>query len=365
MNRKKFILLLILIFANMFACAKTYKRSDIKSKQALNDIYCIAVLPFDAMTSEDGASPGKIVATMLANKLLSTGKFKVLEWEDLDVLLKSQNVTLPSSIDNSMASRIGEILSVDGVIFGSVTEYKYKKGARSLDGIPVVGIIAKLLSVKTKDFVWSSTWAGSSGDFWDTERDPLSRVALMAVNDLVDSFSKHIKKRKIDYETLCWNPFISSDVDGDAILNFADACPMEPESSNGILDTDGCPEKYTRPEDSIMLVELKDDRIIYQGNIDYVPKEATLLPSAVPILKGVASLITEHPEIQRVMIEGFSEEMGNQKFREEFSFNRAMAVKNFLMSEGVPGYKLSAVGYEKIENWKRNLIKEIEFSVAK
>ena len=296
---------------------------------------------------------------------MSTGKFKVLEWEDLDSLLKGQNVTLPVSIDNAMASRIGDILSVDGVIFGSVTEYKYKKGARNLDGIPVVGIIAKLLSVKTKDFVWSSTWAGSSGDFWDTERDPLTRVALMAVNNLVDSFSKHVKKRKMDYETLCWNPFISSDIDGDGILNFADACPLEPENVNGMLDTDGCAEKDTDTGASMMLVELKDDRIIYQGNIDYVPREATLLPSAVPILKGVATLITGHPEIQRVMIEGFSEEMGNQKFREEFSFNRAMAVKNFLISEGVPSFKLSAVGYEKIENWKRSLVKEIEFSVAR
>jgi hypothetical protein len=363
---EKIILRLFVIIALLASgCAKSYKSSHVRSKAALNEISCIVVLPFDSQTTVDGEKPGRIVATILSSELFSTGKFKVLEWEEIDTVLKGQNVTLPANVDEAFATKIGEILSVEGVIFGSVTEYGYKKGGNSFQAVPVVGLIAKLLSVRTKGVVWSATYSGSSSDFLDTERDPLSGVALGAVKELVSSFASKVKSRKIDYSSPCWNPFLTSDLDNDGILNFADACPVLAEDLNGIMDTDGCPEPEMAAGDYRALVDLEDDRIVYKGNIEYVPREATLLPTSAPILKGIASLINEHPEIKRVMIEGFSEDMGSQKYREEFSFNRAMAVKNFLMNEGIPSYKLSAVGYEKIENWRRSFVKEIEFSISR
>jgi len=359
------ILILILFVFSIANCGKGYKSSVIKSLSELNMIRCVVVLPFDSVPTKDNEKPGRIIATMIANKLLSTKKFNVLEWDEVDAILQAQNITLPASIDSAFAARVGEILSVEGVLFGAVTEYGYKKGRNSYDAVPVVGVISKLLSVKSKDVIWSSSFARSSKDFFDTERDPLTRVSMIVVNDLVNSFAGKVKKRNVDYTAPCWNPFISGDMDADGILNFADNCPIEPESFEGILDTDGCPEPEIVAGDFRRLIEIKGDRIVYKGEITYVRKEATLLPSAVPILKGLATVLKENPQIQRVTIEGFSECLGNEKFIEEFSFNRAMAVKNFLMQEGVSPERLTAVGYDKERNWQRSLVKEIEFSLSR
>ena len=89
------------------------------------------------------------------------------------------------------------------------------------------------------------------------------------------------------------------------------------------------------------------------------------MPDSIPISKGIATLINEHPEISRITIEGFSQDLGGEKFTEEFSFYRAMAVKSFLMKEGIADNRLAAVGYDREKYWKRSLVKEIEFSVSK
>ena len=69
-----------------------------------------------------------------------------------------------------------------------------------------------------------------------------------------------MKKRDLDFKNICWNPIILSDIDGDGILNFADKCPIELESLNGILDTDGCPVPEIAEGDFRKLVELKNGR---------------------------------------------------------------------------------------------------------
>lgn len=355
----------ILMFAFIFSCGKSFRSSVLKSRFELSKISCVVVLPFDSFPSKDGEEPGKIIASMMANKLRSTDKFKILEWNELDSILKTQNITLPGTIDSEFASNLGSVLAIDGVIYGAVTEYYYKKGKQGQQAIPVVGVVANMVSVAKKEIVWTASIARSSYDFFDTERDPISRVAMVIVDELVDSFAGKIDKRTIKHDSICWNPLIAEDMDGDGILNFADFCPLEPESFEGIMDMDGCPEPEIVAGDFRQLVELKGNRIVYKGNIPYAEKEATLLPEAAPILKGVAALIKDHPEITRITIEGFSEDAGSQKYQEEFSFNRAMSVKYFLMREGIPSEKLSAVGYEKIKNWRRSLVKEIEFSITR
>ena len=363
---KKTFIRLCLAGALLFVgCGKGYHSSVLRYPKEFNEITCIAVLPFDSVSTSSGESPGKIFATILANKLTATSKFKILEWEELDGILRSQNVTLSASIDQFYAARLGDILSVEGVLFGSITEYGYKRGGAGFDAVPVVGVMAKLLSVKKRDVIWSSSYAMSSRDFLDTKRDPLTRVAMIVADKVAGAISSKVKNRKLDYGTVCWNPFVSSDLDNDGILNFADACPLQAENFNGILDTDGCPEVELVAGNFKQLVELKENKIVYKGTIEYVSKEATLLPSSIPILKGIASLINEHPEIKSVTIEGFSQDTGSGKFSEEFSFNRAMSIKNYLMKEGIPNEKLTAIGYEKVGSLRRSPIKEIEFSIIR
>ena len=180
--------LIVLLFMSFFlsGCAGGYKSSVLKFPSELDLVTCIAVLPFEYPQVREGEDAGKIISTMLSDRVLATKKFRVLEWDEVEAILRDQNVTLPSSLDSGYAARIGEILGVDGIMYGSITEYGYRTVGKSVDSVAVVGLIVKLLTARNKDVIWASTYTASSSDLLGTGREALSKVAMRAVSELVD-----------------------------------------------------------------------------------------------------------------------------------------------------------------------------------
>ncbi len=59
----------------------------------------------------------------LATQLVKTGQFRVIERQQLDLVLQEQNLGESGRLDPTTAARIGKILGVQLVVIGSVTEF--------------------------------------------------------------------------------------------------------------------------------------------------------------------------------------------------------------------------------------------------
>jgi curli biogenesis system outer membrane secretion channel CsgG len=110
----------------------------------------IAIMPFDygAVTSHVGSHDvGNGIVSLLITKLVNDGTYSVVDRQQLDAILKEQNLSVSDRADPATACKIGKILSVDAIIVGTVTEFGFEShhtdvgGAASAAGsyIPYVG----------------------------------------------------------------------------------------------------------------------------------------------------------------------------------------------------------------------------------
>jgi len=95
--------------------------------------------------------------------------------------LKGGEEDLDTVLDKTVALRIGKRLGVDTVIYGSVSEYRYKRG---LDEAPVVGINVRMLDVESGKVLWAESRSATGGWPWLWE-DSLNRLAQKVCHDMV------------------------------------------------------------------------------------------------------------------------------------------------------------------------------------
>jgi len=88
----------------------------------------VAVMDFDNKTPYGGWRVGSGASDMLATTLVKLGKFSVIERDKLSSLMKEQELGLSGVIDISTAAQIGEVLGVEYIITGAVTEYGQSSG---------------------------------------------------------------------------------------------------------------------------------------------------------------------------------------------------------------------------------------------
>lgn len=89
----------------------------------------IAIMPFEygAVSSEVGTlDVGKGITSLLITKIVNDGTYSVVERQMLDSLLKEQNLSVSDRADPATACKIGKLLSVDGIIVGTVTQFGFE-----------------------------------------------------------------------------------------------------------------------------------------------------------------------------------------------------------------------------------------------
>ena len=72
--------------------------------------------------------------------------------------------------------------------------------------------------------------------------------------------------------------------------------------------------------------------------------KSTLRPEGIQALTEVASKINAHESIKEIVIVGHTDRLGTDQYNKVLSEKRALAVANFLISKGVPSYKMKAFG---------------------
>jgi outer membrane protein OmpA-like peptidoglycan-associated protein len=115
------------------------------------------------------------------------------------------------------------------------------------------------------------------------------------------------------------------DADGDRIRDRDDACPHDPETSNGLDDDDGCPDRER--------VIVSDSRFAIVDRIVFAHGAATIPPTAAAILDAVAAALQAQPDITAIDVEGHA--AAGEPDAWGLAARRAGAVRSALLSHGV------------------------------
>lgn len=88
----------------------------------------VAVMTFEDKTDKryrwwDGRQPGDGMADMLTTALVKSGKYVVLEREEIGKLMEEQQLGQTGVVTEQSAAKVGQMLGVELAVMGSVTEF--------------------------------------------------------------------------------------------------------------------------------------------------------------------------------------------------------------------------------------------------
>jgi OmpA-OmpF porin, OOP family len=124
------------------------------------------------------------------------------------------------------------------------------------------------------------------------------------------------------------------DRDKDGILNEVDACPDTPG------DPDPDPKRNGCPKAAVVAGQIK---ILDQVKFKF--GSAEILPESDAILGAVKKILSDHPEIKKISVEGHTDNQGSASFNQNLSGKRAASVVKWLVGHGIDATRLSSIGY--------------------
>lgn len=134
---------------------------------------------------------------VFVTELVKSGKFRVVEREQLAALMEEKNLTLSGDVDPATAVKIGKLLGVNYLLTGAVTEYggtdtgAHGGGIRRLPGFSagkrtfVAAMNARLIDTSTGEIVWADEARGEESN---------ARVSVGGFGGGVDNDSRMFDK---------------------------------------------------------------------------------------------------------------------------------------------------------------------------
>jgi len=150
-----------------------------------NDKPRIAVMEFENKADNQYWWRGGAAAIqdVFVTELVKSGKFRVIDRDQLNALLSEQNLSTSGRIDPSTAVRVGKLIGVDYFLVGAVTEYGEESSGGGGFGISVrkkkfTGAAnARLIDAETGEIVWADEGRGEESN---------SKVSVRGVGGGVD-----------------------------------------------------------------------------------------------------------------------------------------------------------------------------------
>lgn len=150
--------------------------------EAASDKPRIAVLEFKNKADNQWWYHGGAEAAqdVFVTELVKSGKFRVIEREQLAALMQEKNLALAGDIDPSTAVRAGKLLGLDYLLTGSVTEYGVTQTGVNTPGVGtrrgwvpgvnvgknnfVAAMNARLIECETGEIVWADEGRGEESN---------------------------------------------------------------------------------------------------------------------------------------------------------------------------------------------------------
>jgi outer membrane protein OmpA-like peptidoglycan-associated protein len=118
---------------------------------------------------------------------------------------------------------------------------------------------------------------------------------------------------------------------GKVELPIAQAEPQEP-----IVQKPVEPQEPAKVEEPLMV----------RARMHFDFNKANIKKEYIPLLKEVAKVLKENPNIN-LRIEGYTDDIGPKAYNQKLALKRAMAVKDFLVKEGIKPERIQIVGFGK------------------
>jgi curli biogenesis system outer membrane secretion channel CsgG len=123
----------------------------------------IAIIEFENQTDWWGNRLGTGVQNMLVTELVKSGKWRVVEREKLNSVMKEQSLSLSGAVSSDTLVKIGKILGVKYFLTGSITQFDIKSSGFSF-GVGRVGktkkkvaLDARLVNTESGEIEWADT----------------------------------------------------------------------------------------------------------------------------------------------------------------------------------------------------------------
>src|SRR5215217_2888111 len=133
------------------------------TRAASSDKPRIAVLEFKNKADNQWWYRGGAEAAqdVFVTELVKSGKFRVVEREQLEALMKEKGLTLSGDVDPKTAIRVGKLLGVNYLLTGAVTEYGNTNVGGGGGGVFagkkkfVAALNARIIDTSTGEIAWA------------------------------------------------------------------------------------------------------------------------------------------------------------------------------------------------------------------
>ena len=112
-----------------------------------------------------------------------------------------------------------------------------------------------------------------------------------------------------------------------------DRCPEQAESQNGYKDDDGCPDEVPQPPKKVFVLE----------GVNFESGKATITPDSYISLMKVVDIMETFKEATFEIV-GHTDNVGSKDKNMQLSADRAAAVKNFLVENGIDESRMVTSG---------------------
>jgi OOP family OmpA-OmpF porin len=124
------------------------------------------------------------------------------------------------------------------------------------------------------------------------------------------------------------------DTDGDGIIDPKDACPTVAGPPNEDPKKNGCPPAR---------IEHGQIRILEQ--VKFKTDSAEILHESDGLLEAVMAILTAHPEITKLAVQGHTDNVGAAAYNKHLSDRRAASVAKWLVDHGVDAGRMTSAGF--------------------
>ena len=126
------------------------------------------------------------------------------------------------------------------------------------------------------------------------------------------------------------------DRDKDGIANEDDACPDQAGPADSDPKKNGCPKAF-----------IQGTQIKILDQVKFATASAAIVAGkeSAEVLDAVLKVLTDHPELTAVRVEGHTDNHGAADFNKNLSEQRAASVVRWLVQHGVDASRLSSQGY--------------------